>query len=539
VKALRLLLQDRRRSQRGSVLSATLILVAFLAIIVGALMTELSTNLLLSKVLLNRVNTEATVNSAMELAFNQLQSAPLMSACPTLSPANLNGRTAAVGYVSCWPTVDRRSAQFVPIASSGTFNIDGVHAVLQGNGQDLYLVGDSGGNVYQFNYGQSTPNWFMALGSIITGPLLVMPDVSNTPPDISNLVPVSRGGASGCPANGCVELMTQDVGLAPDAFCFMAANAPVTSRPTAGVAFPQIAYFGDSGGTLFAYLATEPGNCALQTSKATPVNAAIVAGPVVLQNGARDEIYVVTSKGSTAQLLRYGYQQSPASLSLIETDTLPFSNPVGLALENTGVAPRIAITFAGGQVAIYNTNSSFDPSLAATKALGAGIADAPYWCSCPAGSQIGVGGLNGVLYVLDTSLNVVASSAGGPAIRTTPASDQVGEWYFGADDGYLHEVQQTAGQPALVQVALYGWLGRVGSSVQVAACPAGICIYLGSSNNAYLVPLDARDAVLSACIAASPPACSGANPRLWAQVEVGAAGSPQTVHVQGWSYYSP
>src|SRR5205807_10660567 len=54
VKAIRGMLADRRRRQNGSVLSAVLILVAFLAIISGALMTELSTNFLLSHALVNR-----------------------------------------------------------------------------------------------------------------------------------------------------------------------------------------------------------------------------------------------------------------------------------------------------------------------------------------------------------------------------------------------------------------------------------------------------------------------------------------------------
>ncbi|HXJ49556.1 MAG TPA: hypothetical protein VNF91_10345, partial [Candidatus Acidoferrum sp.] len=67
------LLRDRQRSQRGSVLSAVLIMVAFLAIISGAITTELSTSFLLSQNLLNRVNTESTVNSAAELGIDQLQ----------------------------------------------------------------------------------------------------------------------------------------------------------------------------------------------------------------------------------------------------------------------------------------------------------------------------------------------------------------------------------------------------------------------------------------------------------------------------------
>jgi hypothetical protein len=91
----------------------------------------------------------------------------------------------------------------------------------------------------------------------------------------------------------------------------------------------------------------------------------------------------------------------------------------------------------------------------------------------------------------------------------------------------------------MVEVARYGGLGSARSSVQVAGCSAGICIYLGTLNNAYLVALNARAAKLNACLSDTPPACSGDNPRLWAKVEVGSAGAPQTVHVQGWSYYSP
>ncbi len=266
-------------------------------------------------------------------------------------------------------------------------------------------------------------------------------------------------------------------------------------------------------------------------------------------NGSQDEVFIVTSAGSTSQLLRYTYP----GLTLKDTLSLPFPSPVGIAIEKNSVPARVAIAFAGGTVAVASINTNYDASLIATVQLGAGIADAPYWCSCPAGPQVGVAGLNGTLYVLATNLNLIASYAGVSPIRTTPGSDAVGEWFFGADDGYLHELQQRAGQSAMVQVAQYGGFGTVGSSVQVAGCPTGICVYLGSSSNAYLVPLDAREATLTACLSTSPPreatltaclsnsppACSGDNPRLWAQVEVGAPDSPQTVHVQGWSYYSP
>src|ERR1700738_2380660 len=77
MKSLRALLKDRRRSQQGSVLGGVLIITAFLAILSGALMTELSTNFLLSTDLVNRVNTEATVSSAAAMYINQLQSTQL------------------------------------------------------------------------------------------------------------------------------------------------------------------------------------------------------------------------------------------------------------------------------------------------------------------------------------------------------------------------------------------------------------------------------------------------------------------------------
>jgi hypothetical protein len=570
MKALRALLADRRRSQRGSVLSAVLIIVAFLAIISGALMTELSTNFLLTNHLVNRVATEATVNSAMELAVDKLQNTQLIKGCPGVLPATslpapitLNGRTAVVSYADCWPTVDVRSPRYRSVASPASFNIDGTHSVISGVvGQDLYVVGDSAGRVYSYQFGQSSPIWSTDLQSTITGPPLAMQDaacrssgqcpdtgdpVTGRNADVTYLVPIAGGGASDCQANACVVLLGQDVPNPPDVTCYLAANANVTSRPAAGMAFPTLTYFGDSGGTLYAYDATE---FACSNGSPTPLASlaapgiAIVAGPLVFRNNNRDEIYVVTSDGSTNQLREYTYKQGGQALSLTETLPLPYANqtPVGVAVEQASVPARVAITFAGGGVAIAHIDTNYNLSLLAAAGLATGIEGSPFWCSCPGGQQVGVAGDNGKLYVLDTNLNIVASYAAGSPIRTTPASDLVGEWFFGTDDGYLHEVQQTPGQSSLVEVALYGppgGLGRVGSSVQVAGCPAGICIYLGTSSNAYLVSLNARDAKITACLSDTPPACSGDNPRLWAKVEVGSSGAPKTVHVQGWSYYSP
>src|SRR5256885_588265 len=119
MKALRELLNDRRRAQRGSVLSAALIMVAFLAIVSGALMTALSTNFLLSTDLVNRINAEAAVNSATELGINRLQRAPsLNSACPTpVVTPTLNGLTAVATVAHCAAVVDR--SRPVHVADSG------------------------------------------------------------------------------------------------------------------------------------------------------------------------------------------------------------------------------------------------------------------------------------------------------------------------------------------------------------------------------------------------------------------------------------
>src|SRR5260370_18136753 len=111
---IRALLKDRRRSQRGSVLSGVLIMTAFIAIISGALMTELSTNFLLSNTMLNRVANEATDNSAIELSLSQLQATQLNAPCPSLPTTSVNNLKASAVYLSSWPTVRaaQRSLQF-------------------------------------------------------------------------------------------------------------------------------------------------------------------------------------------------------------------------------------------------------------------------------------------------------------------------------------------------------------------------------------------------------------------------------------------
>jgi hypothetical protein len=550
--ALVALLKDRKRAQRGSVLSGVLIMTAFVAIISGALMTELSTNFLLSRVLLNRVAAESTVNSATELAISQLQTTPLIAGCPSLGVASLNGLTAAVTYAGCKPVVDSRSPQFVKVASSSAYNVDGFHAIIPRAGADFYIVGSSSGYVSQFEFGSTAPLWSEHLGGSVSAPPLVMPDLGDSDAgDIANLIPlsVSSNPPPGCQAGGCVALLAQDVGSSPDGECYMAANGPVTTQPAQAVNHPTVVFFGDQTGALFAYIATEAGNCASLATAASD-GQPVVAGPLVFPgpvngNTRSDEVYAVTSDGSSSFLRRYTYTTKPneaPSLTEVSSLGLPASNARGLAVDSETLPAQVAVSFGSGTLAVVQLQTGFGMQTVAIGAVGSAVSDAPYWCHCPGGANlIAVAGTNGGLFLLNPSLAVQATlPAGGPSIVTSPNTDSVGDWFFGAADGYVHEVQQVAGQSSLIQVATFGPFGSsVTSSVQVGGCPVGICIYSGTlGGTADLVSLDARDATFTSCISAAPPLCSGANPRLRASVEVGVAGSPGTVHVEGWSYYS-
>ncbi|HVC76713.1 MAG TPA: hypothetical protein VND96_09380 [Candidatus Micrarchaeaceae archaeon] len=546
MNAIRALVTDRRRAQRGSVLSAVLIMVAFLAIISGALMTELSTNLLLSRTLVNRVDNEATVNSAVELAFNRLQNTPLASGCPNLSPINLNGRTAAISYLSCTPVVDATSPQLQRIAIAAPFNVDGTHSVLPAQGRNDYLVGDAAGNVFDYTFATMTRRWMLPIGGAVTAPPMEMPDLSNTPQGLIELVPVSNpnpGVSPGCgPAHYCVAAIKDDGSGDPSLQCFMAAKSVVTSLPAAGVRVPDLAYFGDGNGNLFAY-DTDGGDCSLQSSVSIPGGRAVVAGPIVFGNSrSTDNLYVVVSDGSSSQLWHYT-DRSNSSLASASSLALPAGRVVGMAVEPGSLPSSLALTYAGGKVALVQIQSGFGMTFLGSTSLPTSIGDAPYWCQCPGGDVIGVAGLNGGLYLLDTSLNRIATyPSGGPAIDTSPIADSAGDWFFGAADGFLYEVQRPTGQSTMVLGAEFGSAAAaISSSPLLGSCGTSwICVYMGSADSALdLVSLDARRAVVTACISTSPPACSGSNPRLWASVEIGSSSSPDTVRVVGWSYYSP
>ena len=540
-------LKDPRRSQQGSVLSAVLIMLAFVAIISGALTTELSTNFLLSSNLMNRALNEATVNSVMAQAVDQLQGTSLMSGCPQLGSTTLNGRTAVVSYASCAPVVDyRTSPQYQAYASLGRFAVDGAHWVISRAGMDVYMVGADSGEVYQYLYGSAQPLWAWRIGGVISGPPLAMPDWSGTTIDISNVVPLAfqQNQPTGCQAGGCALLLPQHGLNYPNANqqCFMPANGPVSGGPAQGVNNRTLVFFGDQAGSLFAYLATANGQCALQRSART-TGGRVVAGPLVFAGpvggGTRtDELYVLTSGVGSSLLEQFAYTSKngqPQSLASVSSLDLP-AGAVGFAADSGTLPARVAITFSNGTVEVAQISSDYSVALLATGSLPAGIADAPAWC-CGSPGQIAVAQSN-ALYVLDPGLRLIASFAVGTTISTSPVADSVGDWFFGGGDGFLYEAPAVEAKPTLLKFG-GGQLGQIGSSVRVGGCGSGICLYVGSMNyHTYLVKLDARNAVLTACISAAPPTCSGANPRLWTQVEVGGQSSARTVHVQGWSYYS-
>jgi hypothetical protein len=543
MSALRNLLADRRRSQRGSVLSAVLIIVAFLSILAGALMTELSTNFLLSNALVNRVSTQATVDSAVATAIDQLQNAPRGVSCPTFPSEGPNGPTAIV-IGNCAPAV-------IPLTQPGLpINFDGA-LLSPSQGRYDYAYSDSAGTIYHYSNGslRSPP---IALRGNLRGPLLSIVDQSG---EIADLVPMDSPRLSATPGCGssnddCVALLDEGPAQSPGALrCYMPANGEITARPAASPSFPNVVYFGDQAGYLWAYDSTPSGSC---TRLATPIftGSPVVAGPVVFHNPqtSQDEIYLVVG-GSPSRLLQYSWSAgSPNFGSGSDSDgmSLGANNAFGIALEPGALPSRIAIAFAGSQIAEARIEANFATTLPVRPVnprgmpRGTSFSSAPYWSHLPSGQdQIGIGGSDGKLYVLDANLanlNLVGSYLGPSPINTSPSADQGGDWFFGGADGQLYEVQPTM----VLGATFYVGSSRVSSSAPLfGPCPTGSCIYFP----AFIVPLSDRDVQLSACIGTGTT-CSGVNPRLWAHVAVGSAtttsgASPQTVHVQGWSYYSP
>jgi hypothetical protein len=287
-----------------------------------------------------------------------------------------------------------------------------------------------------------------------------------------------------------------------------------------------------------------------------------------------DEVFalVTSSSGTSLQHWRYtetinegnggggggGGNSVSITFTWVSTLSLIGNNAVGYGISSTvpasGTYLSLAVATASGVLDLARISVSSGPtynmSAGASVALpnGATTNRAPYWCNCPGPDLIGVGGTNGVLYLLDTGLNLAYSydgePDGRPAINTTPMADSNGEWYFGANDGYVYDVEIPVSGPQMFKAARFGPGVAIASSPIVGPCLNGPCMYYGSSGaGSYFTRIGTtRISELRACVSSGPASTiCAANPRLWARVQVGPGGvwGGSGVFVQGWSFYSP
>jgi hypothetical protein len=575
---LRALLADRKRRQRGSILSSVLIIVAFLSILVGALMTELTSAFLISRTLVTRVQNEATVSSAVELGIHQLQGGTVPPVCARDGRGpwflTLNGSPAAVTQ-ACTAIVPDVATGL----ASGAFMVDGVHDTTAG--RDRYIVTSSAGWLYGYSFGSTAASWAMPVGGPPTAPPMTKSDPNGS---VDLLVPVANPG-SNC-AGHCVAAY-DDSGGTPSFRCNMPASTTVTTTPSVEVSasglpnFPDYAFFGGSGvGGLYVYNAADDGGCGQLASASLGTDEGAAGAPLVFPGTVtsknnlittNDEIFALVADGTNTYLEHWRYTETvdntgsaTHSLSQVGNSLLLTGQvggrAVGYAINSTvpasGANLTLAIAGTAGRVATVRiavgSGPSYTMSTGASAVLPGAASRPPYWCHCPGQDLIGVGSTNGDLYLLDTGLALKWSydgqPDGWPAINTTPAADANGDWYFGANDGYVYDVEIPASGPTMFKAARFGPGGAILSSPVVggdtAGCSSGPCVYFASSTaGIYFARLGGTRIIdLRACVSsASASITCAANPRLWARVEVGSPAivGGRGVYVQGWSYYSP
>jgi hypothetical protein len=573
MKQLQLLLHDRRRRQRGSVLSAVLIIVAFLSILIGALLTELTDSFLVSRDLVSRVNTEATVTSSVELAIHQLQGGPVPAVCAKDARGpwfvvNLNGHNAAVTQ-TCQAIVPEDNQRL----AGGFFTVDGIHDTVGGN---RYLVGDATGRLAAYPIGQSNASWSVGLGGALTAPPTTAADPNGS---VDILVPVAKS-ADGCGGH-CVVLYSEGSG-APALRCTFAASNTVGTGAAAEAVpagfnanFAGYAFFGDASGTLYVYDGTSNG-CPRQVQ--ATISGRLAGAPLVYPdktpnngNTVSDELFVLVTSSSGTSLQHWRYtetkgcsdggdcdnQQAP-TLTQVSSQSLNGTNAVGYdtsaAAPTPGTPLGLAVATASGRLDVaritVDSRANYGMTSVASAMLpnGSVAARAPNWCHCPGQDLIGVGSTNGFLYLYTNGLNLAYSydgqPDGRPAINSTPTADSNGDWYFGASDGSVYDVEIPMTGTQLFKAARFGPgpSASITSSPIATSCPNGPCLYFGSSNAGswYYRIGSTRVSDLRACVstAAGSTTCAD-NPRLWARVLVpGPAGGTQVL-VQGWSFYSP
>jgi len=363
----------------------------------------------------------------------------------------------------------------------------------------------------------------------------------------------------------------------------MGSNGAVTSQPgfehpPAGSAafFPSYVFFGDSSGNLYAYDASTRGNCG-QVATISGLGGPVIAGPLALtgeQNGdspcgAGDgdsntwtvDLFAVVNVGGTGRLVHYQYCDAPQSggsggrtqtIYPLDSKSLGVTTPTGAAYSSvvpTTAGPiRIAVTSQAGQIGLASIRANngdggltYSTSIGSVATLTGSFNNSPYWCHCPGGDRIGAGNSRGTLYILDTQLSQrLTFDDGGVPINTTPSADANGDWYFGADDGYIHDVEPPANGTVMFQAGQFGPVSPVTSSPVVGGtgdgCGGRVCIYFGAGNGSELAQIgDVRVLDLRARLTA------GSGPSLWTRIEVG---NPiyvggQGVHVLSWSYFNP
>ncbi|MDQ2942208.1 MAG: hypothetical protein M3R21_00880, partial [Candidatus Dormibacteraeota bacterium] len=556
MKQLQLLLRDRRRRQRGSILSSVLIIVAFLSILVGALMTELTNSFLLSRTLVTRMQSEATVSSAVELAINRLQNDVQSGTVPANcaqdarrapSMPTLNQQFAHVMQQKCIAIVPEVATSL----ASGSFEVDGIHDTVAG--RNRYLVANKSGSMYSYNFSTGNLTWQVSIGGQPTAPPSTMASTGNS---VDILVPVANK----------IVVFNEPRGSAPTFRCNLAASATVRASAAAGVSFPDYAFFGDSGGKLYVYDTSSSG-CGPAALTSVAVGGRVVGAPLVFSSdpgeSGSDEVIVLVTTSSSTSLKHFSYteplvcnngndegdcdhggRRKQPTFTPAGSLQLNGSNALGYDTNGSALPMNLVVATGSGRLDLAQINSSYRMSPVASIALpdGAVTAGAPYWCQCPGPDLIGVGGTNGKLYLFTTRLSPAyqydGQADGRPAINTAPMADANGEWYFGANDGYVYDVEIPMGGTQMFKAARFGPGGAIASSPIVGGCPAGPCMYFGSSTaGSYFARIGfTRVSDLRACLSSADGSTCVGNPQLWAQVAVGSAASgPNTITAKGVS----
>ena len=567
---------DRHRGQRGSVLSAVLIIVAFMSILVGALMTELTNSFLVSRTLSTRVEREATVTSAVELGIHQLQTSSVPHVCAQDARGpwflTLNGSPSAVSE-TCTAIIPDLATSL----STSAVTVDGVHNTTAG--RDEYIAATSSGRLNAYSFGQTSARWSVALGGTMTASLLPMVDSDGLP---ELMVPEAMAG-SGCGGH-CVVSMHYGAGT-PSFHCSMPASSAVTAPPAVEASptgirnFPDYVFFAGSGAGANLYVFDGGADHTCGPRASTALTGGVIGAPLVFpgvvsikgnSSSVSDEIFVLQGDGTASALAHWRYTEAvdkagELTISLSEVASLSLTPQLGGSLAGyatsaaslaRGGSITMAIAGTSGRIVLVRISERNGPayamSLIGATGLSGGVTAPPFWCHCPGQDLIGVGSSNGVLYLLGTGLTILWSyngaADGSPAIVSRPAPDVNGDWYFGAADGYVYDVEIPLSGQQMFKAARFGPGGQIRSSPVVGGasddCGPGPCLYFGSSSaGLFFVALgNTRVIDLRACIstAANSTTCY-ANPRLWARVEVGPASvvGGTGVSVQGWSYYSP